>query len=151
MAYMYVPDEIAGKLEIINDICKIKNEDIKKVVEDMAKEESYTVESLHENALRFKLFAKDIAKGYKEAVSEEVDFLGEIWEECESKRDEAYKKTEEIKNVVSETKDNLLSLQKSINELNIYGMERVLELLHTFNGMSDSDKELLKKLAEISG
>lgn len=150
MAYMFVPDEIAGKLELINDVCKIKNEDINKIIDNMSKEESYMTDALQENSLRFKLFAKDIAKGYKDAVSNEVEYLEEIWEECNLKRNEIYDKTNAIKKNVESTKDEIKSLKMALDDLDIYGMDRILQLIERFNNMSENDKELLIKLAEVS-
>lgn len=150
MGYIHVPDELEGQIELLKDISKITKEDISEIVKHMQKECSTYSECLSEDVLRFKLFAKDIAKGYKEATQAEIDALEAIWESLENKRSEVYKKTNEIRNTISKTKQDISSLNKLVSELNIYGMDRVLTMLEKFSSMSDKDKELLVKLAEIS-
>lgn len=150
MEYVYVEDGVAERLKFLNDVSKILEKDVCKVIDEMREQNDVFVESLNENSIRFKLFAKDIAKGYKEAVDVEVESLYSIWEELEDKRSQVYKKTKEIKENVESTKSEIQSLQKAISELNVYGMDRLISLIEKFNGMSASEKDLLAKLAEIS-
>lgn len=148
--YIDISDELAGRLELVNDICKIHNDDIPKVIESMAKEPNYMMETLEENVLKLKLFSKDIAKKYKEAVSEETNTLYEIWDSCEEKREAAYNKAKEVNEVLYQTADTIAAIKKSLDGFNVYGAERVLTLLEKFNSMSEKDRGLFEKLLEIS-
>lgn len=148
--YIDISDELAERLELVNDICKIHNDDITKLIETMAKEPNYMMETLEENVLKLKLFSKDIAKKYKEAVSEETNALGEIWDSCEEKREAAYNKAKEVNEVLYQTADTINSIKKSLDGFNVYGAEHVLNLLERFNSMSDKDRSLFEKLFEVS-
>ncbi|SEU09984.1 hypothetical protein SAMN05443270_3144 [Lacrimispora sphenoides] len=148
--YIDISDELAERLELVNDICKIHNDDIPKVIESMAKEPNYMMETLEENVLKLKLFSKDIAKKYKEAVVEETNALYEIWDSCEEKRTAAYNKAKEVNEVLYQTSDVITSIKKSLDGFNIYGAEKVLSLLEKFNSMSEKEKSLFEKLLEVS-
>ena len=147
--YINIDDKLASKLEILNDIMKINDEDIDKIIEQMSKECTYMTDNLEENVLKFKLFSKEVAKGYKEAVEAESNALCEIWESCEEKRKQAYNKTKEINNLLSETTTNIKTIKKELSELNVYGADKLIEVLNRFQNMSTSDKELFRKLLEI--
>ena len=43
--YIPISDELAGRVDLINDICKIHNEDISKLIEKMTKEPNYMMET----------------------------------------------------------------------------------------------------------
>lgn len=137
-----ISDELVGKLELVNDICKLTQKDIDKVVKELSEENVNFSEILQENTLRFKLFAKDIAKGYREAVDAEIESLAEVWDSCEQQRKNVYKKTSEIKESIKLMRNEISSLKEAINSLDFYRIEQILELVRTFNNLNESDKKL---------
>lgn len=140
--FIDIPDELVGKLELVNDIAKITQKDIEAVVKELMEENEKFSDILQENTLRFKLFAKDIAKGYRESVESEIESLTDVWDSCEQQRKNVYEKTSEIKKTIELMKRDVTSLKEAINSLDFYRIDKILELVRTFNNLNESDKKL---------
>ena len=140
--FINIPDELVGKLELVNDISKLTQQDIDKVVKELLEESEDLSEILQDNTIRFKLFAKDIAKGYREAVDSEIESLTDVWDSCEQQRKNVYEKTSEIKKSIELMKRDVTSLKEAINSLDFYRIDKILELVRTFNNLNESDKKL---------
>jgi hypothetical protein len=67
---IFIEEELAGKLEIINDVVKINNDDINKIIKRLADDTTLMSECLDENVLRFKLHAQQTRDAYKKVVEE---------------------------------------------------------------------------------
>lgn len=119
-------------------------EDILKVFKEFKSEiENYTYD-IEESAAMFRRQSQKVKDSFKQVVDNEVEALQEFWDTQDEKRAEIQKKFSSFKNGISSAKDEILSLKQSIRDLDIYGLDKLVELVEKINCMSDKDKELLQ-------
>lgn len=144
--YTYVDDELVGKLDVIGDILKLKGEGLDKFLNDLTEDKNILSECLERNLLEMKLHSKKVVAEYKKGVEEELELSEKLWceydEKISSSRIKIHKVTDSFKDLNSE----MIKLEKMFDNIPIYKIERVMELLDKFNSYSDKDKELLKIL-----
>lgn len=143
---IWIDEELAGKLEIINDVAKVNNEDLDKVIKRLSDETNTMSECLDENVLRFKLHAKQVRDNYKKVVDEELDQTYRLWEECEEKRDEVDKKVKATLPVIKSIGEELGKCNKAIENVNTYGIDKLINLVERFKDIPDDEKEMLAML-----
>lgn len=145
---IWIEEDLAAKLEIINDVVKIKNEDIDKIIKKLADDTSIMSECLDENVLRFKLHAQQVRDNYEKVVNEEVEKTYELWKRCEELRKETKGKISNLLPVITEVNAQLEKLDKSINKVNTYGIDRLIEVVDKFKRIPDDEKDMIAKLLD---
>lgn len=145
---IWIEEDLAAKLEIINDVVKIKNEDIDKIIKKLADDTSTMSECLDENVLRFKLHAQQVRDNYEKVVNEEIEKTYDLWEKCEELRKETKGKITNLLPVITEVNSQLEKLDKSINKVNTYGIDRLIEVVDKFKRIPDDEKDMIAKLLD---
>lgn len=146
---IWVDEYLASKLEIVNDVAKLKTDgDLAKVIKKLEDDISTMAECLDENVLRFKLHSQQTRDSYEKTVQEEVDKTYELWEKCEDLRSDAKKKIDTMLPTIKTVSEELGRLNESMNKINTYRIDKLFELIDKFNSMSDDDKNVLAKLLE---
>ena len=84
----------------------------------------------------------------KKLYEEEGELSYQLWEELDKKRSETHKKIKAVRAETQELKEDLKALKSSLQAIDIYGMDKLLELVRAFNNMDDKSKELFKVLVE---
>ncbi|MBU5331753.1 hypothetical protein KQI61_06050 [Anaerocolumna aminovalerica] len=148
---IWIDESLAAKLEIVNDVAKLKTDgDLDKVIKMLTDDTNNMSECLDENALRFKLHAQQTRDNYEKVVKEEVDKTYELWEKCEDLRDDARKKIDTFIPVFKSISSELDKLKQSMTDINLYKIEKLIELVYTFKQMSEEDKNMMAKLLDYS-
>ena len=110
------------------------------------------IESLDDDLLRFKAFSLKYKTELQKVYDEQSDKLEKLFENCGDIQSKMYLKIEETKTKLNPITDKIKEVNKTLESLNTYKIERVIELLNTFNKMSEEDKrlfEILIKQTEI--
>lgn len=144
---VWIEEDLASKLEIVNDVAKLKTDgDLAKVIKRMEDEIDGMAECLDENVLRFKLHAQQTRDSYEKTVQEEVDKSYELWEKCEDLRSKAKKKIDAMLPDIKTVSEELRRLNESMDKISTYRIDKLFELINKFNNMSEEDKNVLVKL-----
>jgi len=110
------------------------------------------IESLDDDLLRFKAFSLKYKTELQKIYEDQNDKLGKLFEDIGDISSKMYLKIEDTKNKLNPITDKIKEVNKTLESLNTYKIERVIELLNTFNKMSEEDKrlfEILIKQTEI--
>lgn len=146
---VWIDETLAAKLEIINDVAKLKTDgDLDKVIKMLTDDTNTMAECLDENALRFKLHAQQTRDNYEKVVKEEIDKTYELWEKCDDLRDDVRNKIDTFIPTFKSISNELDKLKQSMDTINTYKIERLLELVDKFKEMSEEDKDMLAKLLD---
>ena len=146
---VWIDESLAAKLEIVNDVAKLKTDgDLDKVIKMLTDDTNTMAECLDENALRFKLHAQQTRDNYEKVVKEEVDKTYELWEKCEDLRADVRNKIDTFIPVFKSVNSELDKLNQSMANINTYRIEKLIELVYKFKEMSEEDKNMLAKLLD---
>ena len=149
MAYMHIDDKVVPYLEILLDCIKLNGEDIDKQIKRITSDTDLMGECLEENFLAFKLHSKKVRDEYEKAVTEELEKSEKVWERCDSLIHESRPKLAKVKNEMDGLLKEIVEINKAFDNISIYKVERLLELLDKFYYMPADEKQLFAKLMEI--
>jgi hypothetical protein len=146
---VWIDEALASKLEIVNDVAKLKTDgDIDKVIKMLTDDTNTMAECLDENALRFKLHAQQTRDNYEKVIKEEIEKTYELWEKCEDLRADVRKKIDNFIPAFNAISNELGKLNKSMENINTYKIEKLIELIYRFKDMSEEDKNIMAKLLD---
>lgn len=121
-------------------------EEIGKVFAEFKKNiENYTYD-VEDAASMFRRQSQKVKEGLKQVVDEEVASLQEFWEIQDNRRYEVQKKVITASENIKSVRSQLLELKELTSSVDIYGLEKLIEMVQKINYMSDADKELLSKV-----
>lgn len=144
---IWVDSEIAGKVELLADIVKLRGEELNKVIQELADDtNALTTDNLDTALLEMKLHAAKVRDTYKNAVDEELEKTNKLWEECDEKITKSRTKISAVKNSFNELNQEIEKLNRGICKLDLYNLERAITILDRFNSFSDSDKKKIEML-----
>lgn len=148
---VWLDDEIAGKVEILQDIIKLRGEEIDKVIQELADDtRNLTTDNLDTLLLEMKLHARKVRDTYKQAVDEEIENTEKLWEECDEKINSSRTNITKVKNSFCELNDEINKLNSGINRMNLYKLEQAIDLLDRFKAYSDVDKKKIEMLLKYN-
>ena len=150
MGYKYIDDKIEPYLDILIDCVKLKGEAIEEQIKRITSDTGTMGECLEDNFLAFKLHSKKVRDEYEKAVAEELQKSEKVWEKCDNLIHESKPKIESIKTDMQGLLDMISKVDKSLDSMSIYKAEKLIELIEKFNNMPAAEKELFKKLLEVS-
>ena len=93
-----------------------------------------------------KLHAQKVRDTYKQTVDEELEKTNTLWEECDEKIYASRTKIAKVTTSFIDLNREVEKLRINLNDLPLYQIERIMELLDKYNSYSDKDKELLRIL-----
>lgn len=143
---IWVEDKFKKEIECIDDVYVLTNEKKNDIIKGLLDNLGYYKEDVDSSVLELKAKALSAREMYKKVVDEEIDAMEKLWEGLDSKRRDINKKTTMTRDVIKEISDDVNKLRKELSQLDVYGMDKMLEVLNKFKNMSDEDKLLLSKL-----
>ncbi len=150
MGYKYIDDKIEPYLAILIDCVKLNGEGIEEQVKKITDETELMRQCLEDNFLSFKLHSKKVRDEYEKAVTEELQKSEKVWEKCDRLIYESKPKIERVKNDIQDLLDMIVGVDKALDNVSVHKAEKLIELIEKFNNMPATEKELFKKLLEIS-
>jgi len=124
---------------------------VDKLIKERKLDIENSIESLDDDLLRLKAFTLTYKTELRKVYDEQEKVLEELWEEHDHK-------IYELKNKITQLKPELEKVVKEIKEINnalsgisTYAIERLTDIVHKVNCMSDADKKLMMDLISLSG
>jgi len=148
MEFKRIDDEYVPYFDLIMDCIKLRGKDIKETVEKIIQDDSVMEDCLEDNFLQFKLHSKKIRDEYEKAVKEEIEKTEGLWEKCDSLLSESKPKIEKYSSEILEIKKNVAEIKESVESIDIYRLERLMEIMEKFKNLSEQDKKILSELVE---
>lgn len=146
---IWIDDNLAKKLEIIDDVVKLTDNDIKDIIKGLKDNISVLDETIDEDVVSFRYHAQKVRDSYKKVVEEEIDKTNELWEQLDTLRFETSNKLDKTKELTKSITEDIKYIQESISKCNLYGVDKLLEMIEKVNYMNESDRELLYKLLDF--
>lgn len=150
---MWVTPSVAEKVKEYEDNIKEREKIVlqylNKGKETLKSEINYIKESLgfyRELTDNLKSCFEKVEKEFKES-------LQEIYETTEEDYIKMYRRNidliDKARNSVNKVKEEMKDLQKSVRSCDIYGVDKLLEVVERFSRMSENEKDLLSKLLNV--
>ncbi len=146
---VWIDENIAKKLQIIDEVAEIKDKDLKKIIQQLKDDIDTMKECVSEDVIDFRYYAQQVRDSYKKVVEEELQKTYELWEQLSKLRIETKNKLGLIQDLTQSIAKDIELIQKNLLKFNIYGLDQLLQVLTKFKDIPDEDKELLYKLFEI--
>ena len=143
---VYVDKNLVGKLDILQDICRIKGEDIDKIIERLKGDDNDFLANIDDSLIEIKCHAKRVRDEYKKCVDEEIEKSNTLWEECDNKLNDSRTKIKKVTDLFYNCKEQINSLSEAINSIPFYKLNTAIDVFNKFNDMTDSEKEMIKIL-----
>ena len=104
---------------------------------------------MDENVLKFKLHAKQVRDNYKKVIDEELEETERFYCECEELRNNTKSKNELIQNSIQNISNDVKNIRENVSTINLYGIDKILEVVKKFENMTEHEKTLINKLLEV--
>lgn len=148
---IWVEAELVPKIEIIQDILKLKGEDISKTIDKLADDTNVlTTDNIDTSLLEIKLHAAKVRDTYKELVDKEIEETGKLWEECDNRIYESRTKIKQVENSFRELSSSIKSCADNLDRWDMNKFSEAMDLIDRFKGYSNKEKELLKELLKAN-
>lgn len=147
---LWVTDSVAEKVQQYETDLKKREDIILEFLKDgevsIKKEVKYIQECLN----FYKTLTDNLKEGFEKVQKEFKENLSRIYEETEEDYVRMYKRNNEfitkISNSSSQAKNTINNIKDSLKNVDIYGADKLLEVVEQFSNMSDREKDLLSKL-----
>ena len=144
---VWLDKNIASKIDVLQDVVRLRGEEIDKVISRLTDTTKLlTTDSIDTTLLEMKLHAQKVRDTYKQTVDEELEKTNTLWEECDEKIYASRTKIAKVTTSFIDLNREVEKLRINLNDLPLYQIERIMELLDKYNSYSDKDKELLRIL-----
>ncbi|RLC30414.1 hypothetical protein DRH13_04380 [Candidatus Woesebacteria bacterium] len=124
------------------------NEYMEKVSDKSKEDFKVNLECLEESAAVYVGLMVQVRQKFEKAKNEQLETSYALWEEWDNERPNVEKKIKAITDSMIPLKNSIDEINKGIDGINLHRLEKILELVDKFNGMSDSSKEVMKFLIE---
>jgi len=142
---IWVSKEVKETIEKMeSDQEKLKLVD--KMINDRKLDITYAIESLDDDLLVFKAFSLKYKTELQKVYDEQSDKLEKLFENCGDIQSKMYLKIEETKTKLEPIISKIKSINETLEKVNTYKIERLIELIEKFNRMSEEDKKLFEIL-----
>jgi len=139
---VWVSKELLEKVQDLESVFE-DHQKVKNLIESFKGEVEQFTYDVEDSVSVFRRQSEKIKSTYKEVVDKEIESLQEFWEEQDKRRAEMINKLADIRKSVHTVSDDMQVMRKELNSLNIYGLDKLVELIDKINGMSDREKEVL--------
>lgn len=147
---LWVDTKLVDKLKLVDNVSELYEEDIKGYFSDLQKEIKDFSTDIDSNVLDIQLKAQKLRESYKDTVEKEIETSRLLWEELDAKRYENFERINEAKDIIGTIEKDISGLQKKIDRINFYAIDRIIETIDKLTNMDDKQIELLKKLLEMN-
>lgn len=121
-------------------------EQIKKIFELFKREINDYSFNIEEAVVDLKRQSKKIKDALRETFDAENEQMYQLWEELNSKQDEVRKKITSAAELIRNSKADVESLKNQISSINLYGVDKLIDMVEKISNMNERDKELLSYL-----
>lgn len=109
-----------------------------------------SIECLDDDLLRFKAFTLNYKTELKKVYDEQDKLLEALWETHDSKIYELKQKITQLKPELQKINNQIEEVNKIMNGVSTYSMDKLIEVVNKVNNMSESDKKLMTDLIKLT-
>jgi uncharacterized coiled-coil DUF342 family protein len=109
-----------------------------------------SIECLDDDLLRLKAFALTYKTELKKVYEEQDKALEELWESHDVKIYESKEKIKQLKPELQSITNQINEVNKVMNDVSTYNIDKLIEVVHKVNNMSDNDKKLMTDLINLT-
>ncbi len=146
---IWVTKEQANLFNSIDSDLNKKNF-VDKLIADRKIDIENSIESLDDDLLRLKAFALTYKTELKKVYEEQDKALQDLWESHDEKIYELKEKIKQLKPELQGVKNQIDEVNKVMNGVSTYNIDKLLEVIHKVNYMSEADKELMINLINLT-
>jgi len=144
--YTRIPKNIADLLT--KAASRKEQEDIFfKAIADRKRDVKNDIEALDDDLLLFKAFGVKYQNELEKIYNDQYSKFEAVWEKLNAS-DMVYGKLKELESKTKQFKQDIESINNSIDHVSLYKIEKVIEIVDKFNRMSEDDKGIIKYLLE---
>jgi len=138
--------------KIFNEIGSVLSQ--KNFVDELIKNRKVDIESsiecLNDDLLRLKAFALTYKTELKKVYEEQDKALEDLWEAHDEKIYELKEKIKQLKPELQNVKQQIEEVNKIMNGMSTYSIDKLIEVVHKVNNMSDADRKLMTDLINMT-
>lgn len=109
-----------------------------------------SIESLDDDLLRLKSFTLTYKTELKKVYEEQDKALEDLWASHDEKIYDLKKKITQLKPELEKVKNEINEVSKIMGGISTYSIDKLLEVIHKVNNMTESDKKLMLDLINLS-
>jgi len=144
--YTRIPKNIAE--ELTKAASRKGQEDIFfKAIADRKRDVKNQIEVLDDDLLLFKAFGVKYQNELEKIYNDQYSKFEDVWDKLNAS-DMVYGKLKELESKTKQFKQDIESINNSIDHVSMYKIEKVIEIVDKFNRMSEDDKGIIKYLLE---
>lgn len=138
--------------KIFNDLDADGNKKnfVDKLIADRKIDIESSIECLDDDLLRLKAFALTYKTELKKVYDEQDKALEELWGTHDKKIYELKEKIRQLKPELQNIKNQIDEVNKVMNGVSTYNIDKLLEVVRKVNGMSEDDKKLMIDLINLT-
>lgn len=105
---------------------------------------------LDDDLLRLRAFALNYKTELKKAYDEQDEALEKLWESHDIKISEIKEKIKQLTPELQNVKGQIDWVNKFMDNISTYKIDKLIEVVHKITGMSDADKKLMVDLINLT-
>jgi hypothetical protein len=117
---------------------------VNKVIADRKRDITSDIQNLSDDLIRFKAFALDYSLSFKEAYQTQNERLESIWNEHQVEFERTEKQIFKAVSDVKGLKEQVDGLNKSLDSINIYKVDKLIDLIDKFNRMGTENRRIFE-------
>lgn len=142
---VWVDKELIPKIKECSSVQEVtelfeKNFDKKLKSASMAVNEE--MEYLNDSIASLRLNLRKKAELLEKTLNEDYETVEEIVKKANDKQTELLEGLDKTKSIIDNNRQSIKNFQEEIKSLNIYGLEKLLEVMSKFASMGEKEKEL---------
>lgn len=151
MGYIYkqIDEKIEPYFDLIMDCIKLRGGDLDEQIKALAKDTRLMDTCLEEEILQMKLHAAQVRKEFEDTVNVEVEKNTQTWEQCVEKIKSKEPRVKELLDIFKPLSQEVESLNQLISNINIYKLEKLIELAEKIAELDDRTIELVRRMVQV--
>ena len=147
--FAWIGEDLAKRLKFVDDTVELSETDIKRIIKDLRDEISLMDECLEEDVISFRHHAQRVRNSYKQVADEEIRATQDMWESLHTLRCETQKRIEQSRELTQSIKGDIKEIKTALDTINVYGLDRLLDLIYKVKNMSDKERDMLSQLLSL--
>ena len=150
---MWVTPSVAEKVKGYEDNIKEREKIVLQYLNEGKEQLKSEINYIKESLGFYKELTDNLKSCFEKVEKEFKESLQEIYEITEEDYIKMYRRNidliDKVKCSVNKVKEEMKDLQMSVRDCNIYGVDKLLEVVERFSRMSEKEKDLLSKLLNV--
>ena len=109
-----------------------------------------SIESLDDDLLRLKAFALTYKTKLAKTYDEQTEVLEKLWKTHDEKIYELNNKIKQLQSELEKAIEQIKSINNSLSNISTYSIDKLIEVVHKVNNMSEADKKLMVDLINMT-